>query len=73
MISEKSKADTVYINNSSRGSFRFHQPNSDGSGCSAGCVNFYSYSAFHYMNNSLLEIWNTIALNQKNIYNVVTY
>ena len=73
LISAETKADTIYINNSSRGSFRFHPLNSDGSGHSAGCVTFYSYNDFHYVRNALLDTRNTTILNQKNVGNVTAY
>lgn len=64
LISLQRSSNEMIVNGNSRGGFKFHPLNSDGSGHSEGCVTFYNYHEFMILRNRMLK-GNTMQLKEK--------
>lgn len=64
LISVQRSSNEMIVNGNSRGGFKFHPLNSDGSGHSEGCVTFYNYHEFMILRNRMLR-GNTMQLKEK--------
>ena len=72
LISAQTRSNAMTVNGMSRGAFKFHPLNSDGSGHSAGCVTFYNYHEFMILRERMLKT-KTMILNEKEHGNVKVY
>lgn len=55
LLSDTTKQDHMLVNGVSRGGFRLHPLNSDGTGVSWGCITLRDYSEFQHLRRLLLK------------------
>ena len=72
LISVQTQSNAIIVNGRSRGAFKLHPLNSDGSGHSAGCVTFFNFNEFFFVREAILKT-STVKIRQKELGDVKTY
>ena len=72
LINAQNRSNEMIVNGNSRGGFKLHPLNSDGSGHSAGCVTLYNYHEFMILRERILKT-KVMMLNEKGYGNVKVY
>ena len=60
LFSEQTMSDTVFIQGTSRGSFRLHPIRPNGSGISQGCITFFNPTDFQIVRRAILSTKKTM-------------